>query len=277
VVSDATSTASAGHAIDYPSVGFNKNWIVVDENTFNFTGAGFSSYYGQQIFVFDKQAAYANTLSSSTLFEGTFATCLASGTQETELGCGFTMVPTVVEDNTTDTVYLVEDWDSAAGQLRMSKINGLLAAPVLTMATQFPQSAFSWRFDAARLSTSGGYLPQRDHFTHTTGAQRLMANDSRIQNAVLRAGSLWTTHTVMLAQTPSLAGVAVGGAGNPDTHSAVQWWQIDPTQETGASNTLSVLQRARIEDPGATNCHNGSAGTSAVVPCNGTATARQQK
>jgi hypothetical protein len=274
VASDPASTASAGHAIDYPSVGFNKNWVVVNENVFNYSGASFTSFYGQQIFVFDKQAAYANTLGSVTLFEGTFATCLASGTQELELGCGFTMVPSVVEDNTTNTEYLIEDWDSTAAQLRMAKITGPLAAPVLTVGTQFPQSALSWRFDAARLSTSGGYLPQRDQFTHATGTQRIMANDSRIQNAVLRAGSLWTTHTVMLAQTPTLAGVAVGGAGNPDTHSAIQWWQIDPTQETGASNPTSVLQRARIEDTTATNCHNGSAGTSAVPPCNGTATAQ---
>ncbi|MCA1594797.1 MAG: lamin tail domain-containing protein, partial [Acidobacteria bacterium] len=67
---------------------------------------------------------------------------------------------------------------------------------------------------------------------------------------------------------------AVGGAGNPviDNHSAVQWWAIDPTQETGISNPTSVLQRARIEDPTADNCHDGNGGTR-VAPdtCIGTA------
>ena len=56
MASDPTSTASAGHAIDYPSVGHNNKWIVVDENTFNYSGASFTTYYGSQIFVFDKQA-----------------------------------------------------------------------------------------------------------------------------------------------------------------------------------------------------------------------------
>ncbi|MGB8510446.1 MAG: lamin tail domain-containing protein, partial [Pyrinomonadaceae bacterium] len=276
VASDPTATASAGHAIDYPSVGFNKNWIVIDENTFNYSGTAFTNYYGQQIFVFDKAAAYANTVGTVPLFEGTFATCLASATQETELGCGFTMAPAVTEDNTTNTEYLIEDWDSTAAQLRMSKFTGTASAPILTVATLFPQSALSWRFDAARIGTTGGYVPQRQQSANLTSGTRIMANDSRIQNAVLRAGSLWTAHTVMLAQTPTPAGVAVGGVANPDTHSAVQWWQINPTLETGTSNPASVLQRARIEDPTADNCHDGAAGTRTDPTCNSTALQKGQ-
>jgi hypothetical protein len=92
-----------------------------------------------------------------------------------------------------------------------------------------------------------------------------MTNDSRIQNAVLRNGSLYATHTVMLASTPTAAGTAVGGA-NRDNHSGVQWWEIDPTIETGLS-TLPI-QRGRIEDPTADNCHNGSGATVTTAPCN---------
>ena len=135
VASDPTSTASAGHAIDYPSVGFNKNWIVVDENTFNYSGTSFTSFYGTQIYVLDKAAAYAGTLSSVSLFEGPFATNCAA---ETDLGCGFTMAPAITEDITTDTEYMVEDWDSTAAQLRMSKMTGTPSAPVITVGTQFP-------------------------------------------------------------------------------------------------------------------------------------------
>lgn len=269
VASDPTSTATAGHAIDYPSVGFNKNWIVIDENTFNYSGTSFTSYYGSQNFVFDKQAAYAGTLSAVSLFEGQVSTCLNDSTAATNLACAFTLAPSVVEDNTTDTLYMVEDWDSTAGQLRLAKITGTPAAPVLTVGTQFPQSLNSWRFNAPRIGTSGGYAPQRQQSAHLPSGQRIMTNDSRIQNAVYRAGTLWTTHTVMVAATPTLANVAVGGAVNPDIRSAVQWWQIDPTIETGLST--APLQRARIEDPTADNCHNGSAGTRADVTCNSTA------
>ncbi len=270
VASDPASTAAAGHAIDYPSVGFNKNWIVVDENTFNYSGTAFTSYYGQQIFVLDKQAAYANTLSSVSLFEGQVTTCLGDATDATNLGCGFTMAPDITEDNTTDPDYLVEDWDNVAGQLRLSKFTGTPSAPVLTVGTQFPQSTLAWRFDARRIAVSGGYAPQKQQSAYLTSGTRLMTNDSRIQNAVLRAGSLWTTHTVMLAQTPTPAGVAVGGTTNPDTHSAVQWWQIDPTIETGLANP--PLQRARIEDPTADNCHDGVGGTRTTGTCISTAT-----
>ncbi len=273
----------SGHAIDYPSVGHNKNWIVVNENTFNYTcGAStcsFTTYWGPQIFVFDKAAAYANTLGSASLFEANFtATCLTSATPETELACGFTMAPAITEDNTTLTDYMVEDWDNVAAQLRLSKVTGTPAAPALTIGTQFPQSPFSWRFDAARIGTanscggtcSGGYAPQRQQSAHLASGTRLMTNDSRIQNAVLRNGSLWTTHTVMLATTPTAAGTGFGLA-NPDNHSAVQWWQIDPTLETGVSQLPT--QRARIEDPTADNCHNGAGGTNAVGPrCTSTAT-----
>jgi hypothetical protein len=278
--SDPASTGGAtgtGHAIDYPSVGINKNWIVVDENTFNYTGTAFTSYFGQQIFVFDKAAAYANTLSSISLFEGTAGAsnidCTSNVNPETYLGCGFTMAPAITEDNTTDTEYMAEDWDNINGQLRLSKITGTPSAPVLTVGTQFPQSPLSWNFSAARIGTanncggtcSGGYMPQRQQAANLPSGTRIMANDSRIQNAVLRNGKLWTTHTVMLAATPTLAGTGFGTT-NPDTHSAVQWWQIDPTIETGGTDPITglgtnPLQRARIEDSTADNCHNGAGGT----------------
>jgi hypothetical protein len=268
VAADPASTAAGGHWIDYPSVGHNKNWIVIDENVFNFGTAG-SGFFGTQIYVLDKQAAYSNTLASINLFQGDFnATCLSSATPETEVACGFTMAPAITEDNTTDTEYMVEDWDNVAGQLRLSKLTGTPSAPLITVGTQFPQSPNSWQFNAARITTagtqSGGYLPQRQLAANLTSGTRIMANDSRIQNCVLRNGKLWTTHTVMLASTPTAAGTGFGAA-NPDNHSGVQWWQIDPTIETGLST--APLQRGRIEDPTADNCHDGAAATKTAAPC----------
>lgn len=276
---DLASTASGGHWIDYPSVGFNNNWIVVDENVFNFGTAG-TGYFGQQIFVLDKAAAYAGTLASINLFEGPFSTC-ATGA---DLGCGFTMAPALVEDNSFATVHLIEDWDNVAGQLRVSKITGTPSTPVLTVGTQFPQSTLSWRFNATRIGTtagcggtcSGGYLPQKQQSAHLPSGTRIMANDSRIQNTVYRNGSLWTAHTVMLAATPSPAGTCVGGTSVGcsgaviDTHSAIQWWQIDPSLETGAATV--PFQRGRIEDPAADNCHDGNGGTRTSGACTSTAT-----
>jgi hypothetical protein len=266
---DPAATAAGGRWIDYPSVGFNKNWIIINENVFNYGTSG-SGYFGPYIYAIDKALLYTGPGSITVpLFSADFnATCLTSATPETELACGFTMAPATTEDNTTNTEYLVEDWDSTAAQLRLSKITGTAAAPVLTVATQFPQSPNSWRFNAARIGTTGGYAPQRQQSAHLTSGSRIMTNDSRIQNAVFRNGSLWTTHTVMLSTVPQPAGTDVGGAGNPanpDNHSGVQWWQIDPTIETGLST--APLQRARIEDATADNCHNGTGGTVATPPC----------
>ena len=285
VAADPASTSfpgGSGNWIDYPTVGINKNWIVIDENVFHYTCGATScanqSYWGQQVYVLDKQAAYNNTLGTINLFASDFGnTCVNSATPESELGCGFTMAPAVTEDNTTDTEYMVEDWDGPAGQLRVSKITGTPSTPAITVGTQFPQSANSWRFDASRIGTanncggtcSGGYAPQRQQSANLPSGSRIHTNDSRIQNSVLRNGKLWTVHHVMVSASLQPAGTTIGGSGNPiDNHTAIQWWQIDPTNETAASTP--PLQRGRIEDPTANNCHNGTGGTTAVAPCNGT-------
>jgi hypothetical protein len=257
--SDAASTAASGHAIDYPSVGFNSKWIVVDENTFNYSGTAFTSFYGTQVFIFDKQAAYAGTLGSVSFFDGPVSGCVAPF--EGQLGCGFTMAPSINEENATANMYMAEDWDNIAGQLRISKITGTAAAPVLTIGTQFPQSPFSWQFNAARVGTSGGYAPQKDQIAYTPSTQRLMTNDSRIQNLVYRSNTLWATHTVMLAATPTAAGLGYGTT-NPDIHSGIQWWKIDPSIETGLSTP--PLDRGRLEDTTADNCNSGNSTSSST-------------
>ncbi len=96
------------------------------------------------------------------------------------------MTPTTVEDNTTETIYLAETWNSTNGQLRLSKITGTAAAPVFSGGTQFPQSPFSWRNNAARIGpignpgASGGYAPERQTFNYAPSGNRLMNNDARM-------------------------------------------------------------------------------------------------
>lgn len=258
---DPTATAAGGHWIDYPTIGLNKNWIVIMENVFNFGTAG-SGYFGPQIYVVDKQNAYTGPVAlTASLFQASFSsTCLTSATPELELACGFTMAPAVTEDNTANTEYLVEDWDSVLGQLRISTITGTAAAPVLTIATQFPQSTNSWQSSAGITPAgSGGYMLQRQQAAYLTSGTRPAANDSRIQNAVFRNGSLWAAHTVMLSTTPLAAGAGTSVA-NPHNHAGIQWWEIDPTIVNSASGTLPI-QRGRIQDPTADNCNNNSGGS----------------
>jgi hypothetical protein len=247
------NTATGGRWADYPSVGFNKNWIVVNINMFGY-GTGGTGFRGTALYVLDKQTAYAGSLTAvSTFFQGT--TC----TSNNDLGCGFTLAPSVNEDNTSETVYLLENWNPTTAILRLGKITGTPGAPVYTGVLQHPQARFSWRGNANRIGSSGGYAPQRQQVAHAPSGIRLMTNDARIQNVVLRNGRLWATHTVMVAAAPNAPGVTVGTTANPDIRSAAQWWEIDPTLEPGVV-IIPAAQAGRIVDPTADNCHNGTAG-----------------
>jgi hypothetical protein len=203
---------------------------------------------------------------SSSVFEASFNSgCLAlpAASQGQALGCGFSYSPAVTEDNTTNDQYMAEDWDSTAAQLRMTRVQGTVLAPTLDVGYQFPQSPYSWRFNASLISGSGGYVPQRQQNIYLPSGNRPHANDSRIsENTVLRNGSFWAAHHVMLARTQTPAGTTVGGTANPDIRTAVQWWQINPTTVNTATGTPPI-QRSIIGDPRADNCHNGTGGTRA--------------
>lgn len=257
-------TTGTGRWADYPTIGFNKNWIVANYNVFNYSGTATTGYYGPYIYVIPKADAYDGGGLAANLFQDSFTNCTAPFEQK--LGCGFTMAPTVNEDNTSETLYLVEDWDSVFGQLRLSKITGTPTSPTLFVGTQFPQSTENWRFNAARIGTSGGYVPQRQQLLFQVSGSRVMANDARINNAVFRNGSLWTSHHVMVGATPNAPGTAYGST-NPDIKTAAQWWEINPTVEAQPDSVTGLgtppVQRGRIVDPTATNCHNGNSGEAA--------------
>ncbi|HKP47112.1 MAG TPA: lamin tail domain-containing protein [Pyrinomonadaceae bacterium] len=260
---DATATTSGGNWADYPSIGFNKNWIVISINRFGYGNKG--GYQGPSIYVINKTTAYAGTLGVVSTFEDSFSTgCLnlPPASQPQALGCGFTYAPAIEQDNTTNDEYLVEDWDDQFGQLRMSRISGTQVAPILTVGYQFPQSPYGWRGTATINPTgSGGYMPQRQQNAMLVSGTRITSNDARIQNVVLRNGTLWTTHTIELARLQTPAGNGFG-SGNPDIRAAVQWWQLDPLV-TNTSTGTSPLQRNIIADPRADNCHNGTGGSRA--------------
>ncbi len=190
--------------VDYPSLGFNKDWIVVTANVFdNF----FGDFIGVDLYVFDKASLFANTGKFTLLHE--------------DSGFGFTLVPAITYDASVSTLYLLEDFDNFNGQLRLSTITGAVGSEILTLNVGFPTSPEIWSFvgnEAAQLGS----------------AKTIDSGDSRIQNVVLRNGSLWCTHAIYPVDGDTLL---------PAT---VQWWQI--------STAGAVTQRGRIGDPsGATS------------------------
>jgi|GEM_PF-2977425 len=203
IKADSSSAAWA----DYPSVGFNKDWIVVTANMFLISN---DSLQNVNLYIFSKTNLYANGSGNYRLFQDTS-------------GQGFTIVPSQTYDNSLATEYMIEDWDSTQGQLRISTITGPVGAEILTLGTAFPAGPNSWSYSATNT-----FLPQLGT------SQKLDQGDSRILDCVYRNGKIWAAHTVLL---PSV---------NP-TRCAAQWWQINTN---GA-----VLQVGRIDDPSGTTSY----------------------
>ncbi len=187
---------------DYPMVGFNKNWIAVSINDFTVAANAFS---GANTYIFDKSTLYAGAV-TPTVAKVDIGTALGNVHQ-----------PVETYDNTLDTLYVIHRWNSAAGQLRIYTITGTPAAPVFTATSLFPTSTGFGGVTAA--PQNGG------------GAITISNNDTRMQRAVYRNGSVWAAHTIGLT-TPS--------------RTSVQWWQFNPTNGT-------VNQMGRIDDPTGTN------------------------
>ncbi len=193
---DADSTDTVWY--DYPTLGFTKDWIVVQVNAFNISGNAFNASH---VYAFDKANLYAGGAGLNTLFK------LPVG-----LNLGSTQVPALTYDSTLATAFLVNNFNSAAGALRIFTITGPVGAPTFT-ASSFVVSPQPW-------NPSGPNAPQ-------SGLPNLIStNDARMQGVVFRNGAIWAAQTVFPTTGPARA--------------SVQWWKF--------STTGTIAQRARIDD-----------------------------
>jgi hypothetical protein len=168
---------------DYPTLGFNGDWIVLQTNVFT---VGQGAYLGSYIYAFDKADLYASGAGNYTVFHDP---------------TGFTDYPAVTHDNTLATEYLVGNWSGAGGTLRISTITGAVGAEVLTTGVAFPKAAKGWQDAGAE-----NFAPQLG------SSARIDTDDDRIENCVYRNGSLWAAQTVYLPAT-----------GTPTRSSAQWW------------------------------------------------------
>lgn len=236
---------------DYPSIGFNAQWIVVQVNMFTISA---NAFVRPDIYVFNKAQAVAGTPTVNfTKFTG-------NGTGAPTAITGSTWAPSLDPNNDSpNKMWFTQSWNPTSGLVRVSTLTGSVGAEVLTSGTQFPQSPESWF--SGQVLLLGGWAPQADD-TKTapyTGAY-ISNNDTRMQNTVFRRtngiDSLWCTHTVFEPNAHQPAGTNPNSLAHPVNHAGVQWWQIDATLEPGAFTTLP-LQRAIIEDTTSNNCHKG--------------------
>ncbi len=174
---------------DFPTIGFNKNWIVVCGNQFG------GDFY-RTVFVYDKQAAYDGV---EDLPYTRFVTT-----------DGFTLVPTFTYDTTLEQIYLIAadngNDDLGMGNIKKFVIQGPVDDPELVYQGRIKVSDpwANWAGDA------GNFLPQ-------AGTEaKINSVDTRMVNTVYRNGKIWAVHHIFLP------------ADDPQ-RTAVQWWVMDTT------------------------------------------------
>jgi hypothetical protein len=192
---------------DYPSLGFNKDWIALNFNMFANTG---SSFLESRTVVFNKSDLYGGSGSPNfTVF--------------THDALAFTVVPAITYDASLGTLYLLEQLFTFTGDtLRLYAVSGAVNSPTLSAPVDVTVTTNLWNVSPG----NADFAPQLG------SAQKIQNNDARLQNVVYRNGSLWTTHTVFRPTGLS-------------TRSAVQWWQLSTAgavlqrgsvEDTGGTN-----------------------------------------
>jgi hypothetical protein len=208
-----------GYLIDFPNLGFNKNWIAVAINRYS-TGGTFQR--GITIVVSYPQAR-AGTLSSGTIFTQ------AAGTHVTSSPCA-------TYSASEDTLFVLSHLISSAATYSVDVITGT-STPVYTAGGTLTRPGGGW------VQPGGNILPQSAPNSGTsvcTPPCLIESQDSHIRSApVYRDGFIYYTQTI---------GLPSGGL----THTAVQWTKITP------GTTAAFVDGGRIEDATATATNGGN-------------------
>jgi hypothetical protein len=177
--------------VDFPSIGFNGKWIVVQMNLFSM--AGFTST-SHQIYVWNKEDVYNNGVGKFTKFEVT--------NEGTAVAC-----PSIHYDNSTNRMFLIRAStgnSSGKGAITMRTISGPTDTPAMSVPLGI-QASISW---ATSAGSNGNFNPQM-------GTTNLInAGDHRIRQVVVRNGRIWATHSIYL---PTISA----------KRTSIQWWELD--------------------------------------------------
>lgn len=178
---------SSTNFIDFPTLGFNRRWIVVQAPMQSIEA---DEFIESHIYVFNKTNLYVNGDGSYTLIRASTI--------------GEVQAPAVTLDSNAAQIYLTSfpDEGGIGSQLNLFEIDGALGAETLRFVTSF-NTPDSW---AAEAPADGNILPQNG------SGQKIHAQQSFRGSAVFRNGTIWATHHIFL---PAVA----------PTRSAVQWWQ----------------------------------------------------
>jgi ABC-type transporter MlaC component len=216
--------------VDYPILGFNKNWISVSINKYNAAGSAFANGIN---LIMNYPLARTGTGSGTIV-------SLAANT-------GFCVAPALTYSTTTDTLYAVAHMSSAGGTYALDFITGTAAAPVYHQGGAIARTGGGWA------QPSGNALPQSNPVAGVAAcapACKLEVQDSYVRSApVFRGGFIYYAQTV---------GLPAAGL----THTAAQWTKI--TTPSGA-----FVDGGRLEDPTATATNGGKWYSTVHITANG--------
>jgi hypothetical protein len=203
---------------DYPSVGFNKDWVVVQGNMFSISQN--SNDFRSQIWVLKKADLYsgADDVATQTL---------------TRDDLGLTQAPEINGDNTSSMCLIETVATDSSKQLKLYKIIGDADHPQLQAGSTAIDLPDSWDFAPP---DDADFAPQKDPDGH-----KLQDDDARALGLVSRNGLLYFVHTAFLPT-----------GGNP-ARSTIQWAQIDPN----ATTPLQQFGRIDDQDQGAGDVFRG--------------------
>ncbi len=209
---------NTGVSIDFPNLGFNKNWIVVSINRYS---SGGTFQRGITLIVNYPQAR-------AGVGTGTIVTQAAN--------THFCSAPCATFSSTSDTEYVVTHLSSSSATYTLDAITGTPSAPVYTAGGSLTRTGGGWA------QPSGNLLPQSAPVSGSSACGStpcpIETQDSQVRSApVFRGGSIWYTQTI---------GLPASGL----THTAVQWTRI--TTPGGA-----FVEGGRIEDATATSSNGG--------------------
>ena len=178
--------------MDFPMLGFNKNWIVISGNMFTIPGA---SQEGR-VFAIDYPSLLAGTM-SGTLFSGI-----------TGVNGGFCMHPASTYSSTENTEYLVSHLSSAGATYILSTITGTPGTPVMTIGAVKVRPGGGWAV------SGGNILPQQCLSSCPGSLVFADPGDQYVRgNVVFRNGAVWYSQTIQSSGAP--------------VHSMVQWTKLD--------------------------------------------------
>jgi uncharacterized repeat protein (TIGR01451 family) len=209
---------------DYPTLGFNKNWVAVAVNMF--TSSAPTTFKEGRLLVLDFASMRDGPPTTQKYFTGQPF---------------FTLQPAATYSATEPTLFGVSASSDVAGTYRFWTITGTPGSPILTFVGIKTNPLGGWT-DPSR-DSHGIILPQLCSANCPGALRKIDAGDQRVLKAVFRNDHVWYSQTVGIP--------ADGVPGHtPVKHTAAQWVEVD----TGGN----FVQGGRIEDATATPSNGGA-------------------